>query len=179
MKVATLIHANGKVMIVDSTGGSTKSDCPEIDISELKIGSNPESTKAISTKVIFSTTGRPLGRTSHNIITSGPPICQKFRRIPEAIVTQEVDKMLEGGIIRSPWSSPIVLMKKKDGKWRFCIDFRKINAITHKDAYPLPKIEETLDALSGAKYFSTLDMASGYWQKRQHMRKQHFQQQKC
>ena len=180
MKVATFTPMES-VMIVDSTGGSTRSDCPEVDISELKIGSNNISQSqrkqlerlVLKYSSIFSTTGRPLGRTSvvkHNIITNGPPIRQKFRRIPEAIkpiVTQEVDKMLEGGIIRksvSPWSSPIVLVKKKDGKWRFCIDFRKINAITHKDAYPLPKIEETLDALSGAKYFSTLDMASGYWQ---------------
>ena len=58
-------------------------------------------------------------------------------------------------------SSPVVLIHKKDGN---CIDFRQVNAVTHKDAYPLPKIEETLDTLSGAKYFSTLDMASGYWQ---------------
>ena len=53
-------------------------------------------------------------------------------------------------------------MKKKDGKWQFCIDFRKINAITHKDAYPLPKIEETLDALSGAKYLIWL-RGTGRW----------------
>ena len=122
---------------------------------------------------LFSSADRPIGRTSvvkHDIITEGQPIRQKYRRLPEAtkpIVVREVHTMLEKGVIRrsvSPWSSPIVLVRKKDGNWRFCIDFRKVNFVTHKDAYPLPKIEETLDSLSGAKYFSTLDLASGYWQ---------------
>ena len=83
------------------------------------------------------------------------------------IVIKEVQKMLDAGVIRhsiTPWSSPVVLIHKKDGNWRFCIDFCQVNAITHKDAYPLPKIEETLDSLSGAQYFSTLDLASSYWQ---------------
>ena len=116
---------------------------------------------------------QPIGRTSvvkHDILTEGPPIRQKYRRLPVAtksVVNEEVKKMLQSGVIRrstSPWSSPVVLVRKKDGSWRFCVDFRKLNSITHKDAYPLPKIEETLDSLSGAKYFSTLDLASGYWQ---------------
>ena len=56
------------------------------------------------------------------------------------------------------------MIKKKDGAWRFCIDFRKVNSVTHKDAYPLPRIDETLESLSGSQYFTTLDLASGYWQ---------------
>ena len=64
----------------------------------------------------------------------------------------------------SSWASPIVLIKKKDGKTRFCIDFRKLNDVTRKDAQPLPRIDETLYAMGGACYFSTLDLASGYWQ---------------
>jgi len=56
------------------------------------------------------------------------------------------------------------MVQKKDGSWRFFIDYRKVNAHTHKDAYPLPRIDETLDLLSGAAYFSTLKLASGYWQ---------------
>ena len=64
----------------------------------------------------------------------------------------------------SPWSSPIVMVRKKDGSWRFCIDYRKLNSVTHHDAYPLPRIDSTLDSLAGSTYFTTLDLASGYWQ---------------
>ena len=74
--------------------------------------------------------------------------------------------MLDQGVIEpstSPWALPIMLLKK-DGSIRFCIDYRKINDVTWKDTYPLPHIDETLEALTGTKYFSTLDLASGYWQ---------------
>ena len=56
------------------------------------------------------------------------------------------------------------MIKKKDGSWRFCVDFRKVNSMTQKDAYPLPRIDETLEALTGSQFFTTLDLASGYWQ---------------
>ena len=75
--------------------------------------------------------------------------------------------MEEIGAIRrsnSPWASPIVLVKKKDGNLRFCIDLRKLNARTIKDAYSLPRIEESLDCLNGASIFTSLDLKSGYWQ---------------
>ena len=114
-----------------------------------------------------------LGKTSsvkHSIKTHGPPIRQPIRRLPVSLkstVQKEVQKMLQDGVIRpstSPWSSPIVMVRKKDGAWRFCIDFRKLNDVTHKDAYPLPRIDETLESLSGSTLFTTLDLASGYWQ---------------
>lgn len=58
----------------------------------------------------------------------------------------------------------MVLLKRKDGSWRFCMYYRRLNALTHKDAYLLPHIEESLTGLKAAKWYSTLDLASGYWQ---------------
>eukprot|EP00731_Ephydatia_muelleri_P038702 Em0868g2a len=75
--------------------------------------------------------------------------------------------MLDNGIVEpseGPWSSPIVLAKKKDGTLRFCVDYRKVNTITKRDAYPLPRIDDTLGTLGGSKFFTTMDLASGYWQ---------------
>ena len=80
---------------------------------------------------------------------------------------QHIDDMLERNVIEpssSPWASPIVLVRKKDGTTRFFVDYRKLNEATVKDAYPLPRIDETLDHLAGACWFSTLDLLSGYWQ---------------
>lgn len=79
----------------------------------------------------------------------------------------ELDKLLELGLIKpsdGKWTSPILFVKKKDGTLRLCVDYRKLNDITIKDAFPLPNIDELLDSVGGAHYFSTLDAASGYWQ---------------
>ena len=124
-------------------------------------------------KDIFVSESGALGKTSlvrHSIVTEGMPIRQPLRRVPVAtkgVIQSEVQRMLDRGVIRpsnSPWSSPVVLVRKPDGSWRFCVDFRKLNSVTHKDAYPLPRIDETLESLGGAVYFTTLDLASGYWQ---------------
>ncbi|CAB4022565.1 Retrovirus-related Pol poly from transposon, partial, partial [Paramuricea clavata] len=116
----------------------------------------------------------PLGRTTvaeHSIDTGDSrPVKQRPYRIPvhlNTVVNKQVNDMIERGVIRSsnsPWSSPIVLAPKKDGDYRFCVDFRRVNLVTKKDAHPMPRIDEILDQLGGARYFSTLDLASGYWQ---------------
>ena len=82
-------------------------------------------------------------------------------------VQQLLQDMLDKKIIspsKSPWASPVVLVQKKNGSVRFCIDYRKVNAVTRKDAYPLPRVDDTLDTLAGSVWFSTLDLKSGYWQ---------------
>ena len=115
-----------------------------------------------------------LGHTSlvkHKIDTQGcDPIRQRaYRHSPkQRKVAQEIiDELLENKLIRlsmSPWAAPIVLVQKKTGDVRLCVDFRKLNAITKKDSFPLPRIDDVLDLLQGQQYFSTLDLASGYWQ---------------
>lgn len=115
-----------------------------------------------------------FGRTNlvkHSMDTGdSKPIKIPPRRLPYSqreIVENEIAKMLENDVIEpseSPWSAPLLLVAKKDGSWRFCVDYRQLNSVTKKDAYPLPRIDESLDSLAGASYFSTLDLVSGYWQ---------------
>ncbi|UYV65871.1 K02A2.6-like, partial [Cordylochernes scorpioides] len=115
-----------------------------------------------------------LGRSKlakHRIDTEGAkPIKHKQYRVSakeREIIKEQIDEMLRDGIIRpssSPWSFPVILVKKRDGKYRFCVDHRKLNNVTVKDVYPIPRIDEVLDTLQGSKYFSAIDLKSGYWQ---------------
>ncbi|MGI9458857.1 MAG: reverse transcriptase family protein, partial [Pirellulales bacterium] len=99
-----------------------------------------------------------------------PPIKQRAYRIPiceRAKLKTHIDGMLQNKIIRpstSPWASPVVLVKKKNGLDRFCVDYRKVNRVTKRDVYPLPRIDDILDSVGKSKYFSTLDLRAGYWQ---------------
>ena len=123
---------------------------------------------------VFARSKDELGRTDllqHEIvIDSAAPIRQQFRRLsPEKRVEMRalLDDMLHKNLItptKSPWAAPIVLVKKKDGTSRFCVDYRQINAVTRKDAYPLPRVDDILETLAGSQLFSTLDLGSGYWQ---------------
>lgn len=124
---------------------------------------------------VFAEDGK-LGRTSkikHFIHTGeAQPIRQPVRKV-SLCQRQEMQDLLTEmqakDVIQpsqSPWASPVVLVQKKDGSARFCIDYRKLNSVTRKDAYPIPRIDDTLDTLAGSQWFSTLhvDMVSGYWQ---------------
>ena len=97
------------------------------------------------------------------------PIRCTPRRMTAAKMAAEekcADDMLAGGQIEhsdSPWSAPVALVTKKDGGTRFCVDYRRLNKITVKDAYPLLRIDDTLDMLAAKQWFSTPDLASGYW----------------
>ena len=84
-----------------------------------------------------------------------------------AELKKQLEELLDKGFIRpnvSPWGAPVLLVKKKDGSFRMCIDYRALNRVTVKNKYPLPRIDELLDQLKGAKWFSKIDLASGYHQ---------------
>ena len=188
--VATRVFDADMVARISPDQTDTISDCPQTNDSQL----SPELQRIVDSidsdlspaeqstvydlllkhQTAFGTPEQPFGRTTlvqHSIHTESTiPIKQPVRRPPFHLreeAHQEVTKMLDQGVIEpsdSPWASPVVLVKKKDGSLRYCIDYRRLNDITIKDSYPLPRIDESLDSLAETRYFSTLDLASGYWQ---------------
>ena len=93
--------------------------------------------------------------------------CKRLPLAKRQALKCELERLLKLGVIepsRSSWASPIVLVTKKDGSLRLCCDFRKVNSITLKDSYPIPRIDDSIDALRESRWFSSLDLASGYWQ---------------
>ncbi len=114
------------------------------------------------------------GRTElihHTIhLTDTTPSRQRPYRVPERLVEplrKEVEMMRELGVIEpsmSEWCSPVVIVPKKDGSLRVCIDFRKLNAQSQFDAYPMPRVDDLLERIERAKYITTLDLCKGYWQ---------------
>ena len=123
---------------------------------------------------LFAKSSSDLGKTSvveHTINTgNAKPIKQAARRPPRTLAGKEneiIQDQIKTGVIRestSPWASPMVYIIKKDGSIRPCVDYRKLNESILKDAYPLPRIDDCLDNFGNAKFFSTLDLQSGYWQ---------------
>jgi len=127
---------------------------------------------------VFSTGPDDIGCTSvvqHHIDTGkARPIRQAPYRLPihkKAAAEKELQRMKEAGVIvpsMSPWASPAILVPKKDGSTRFCVDLRRLNEVTIKDAHPIPRVDDALDNLAGSRWFSTLDLRSGYWQVQLH-----------
>ncbi|CAI5637478.1 unnamed protein product [Oreochromis niloticus] len=114
---------------------------------------------------------RQTGLVQHTIDTgSAQPIRLRPHRLPlskRQVAEEKIREMAAAGVIEpsnSPWAAPVVLVGKKDGSPRFCVDFRRLNAVTKKDSYPLPRIDEALDYVTGSSWFSSLDLRSGYWQ---------------
>ena len=109
--------------------------------------------------------------TKHRIITkTDRPVKLPAYRLPHAYretVLKELEEMEKSGVIepsQSEWAAPIVIVKKKDGSLRICVDYRRLNSVTAMDAYPMPRTDELIDKLGKAKYITTLDLARGYWQ---------------
>ena len=115
-------------------------------------------------------TGRTTSVQHEIIMTDDRPVHCGLRRLAPAGLRKEqtcVQDMLHGGQIEpsdSPWASPVMLVTKKDSSTWFCVDYRRLNALTTKDAYPLPRIDDLLRLLGNEQWFSTMDLASGYWQ---------------
>ena len=123
---------------------------------------------------VFSLEKNEMGCTDaaeHTIkLTKSEPFKKRFRRIAPPLVEEvceHIQEMLDGGAIRpsnSPWCNTVVLVQKKDGTLRFCIDFRRLNDRTEKDSFPMPKMIDTMETMVGARIFSTMDLKSGFWQ---------------
>ena len=150
----------------------------ELEINFEKSSLNEKQRKILQKELnnfrdIFVKTSKAPGRTSllqfHINTGDSPPIKAHPYRVTQKEseeMEKEINQYLELGLIResqSPWSSPVLMVRKPDGSIRFCIDYRKLNSVTIKDSYPMPRIDELLDVLGRAKLFSSMDIASGYW----------------
>lgn len=187
-RVASAYALDGTSVVVAGVDSNSPTQCEVSDAKQQRLWQAVESAAEKLTQTeqeqlyavllnyadVFADDAGDLGKTDklHYTINTGNalPIRQPARRIPAA-QREEVRKLLkemeEKRIIqpsKSPWASPVVLVKKKDGFTRFCVDYRRLNSVMHKDAYPLPRIDDTLQSLSGSKWFSTTDLLSGYWQ---------------
>jgi hypothetical protein len=171
---------NGKETITDDNFylGETSYNMQSLNVGDLRWDQKYElDSLLIENKELFSWNTKDLGKTDitqHELYTGDAiPIKQRpYRHSPKErkFLKEEIDNMLEEGIISpssSPWSSPVVLVKQKD-KTRFCIDYRKLNNVTKKDNYPLPRIDDLFDMLGTSSWYTSLDLASGYWQVKMH-----------
>lgn len=159
--------------------------CP---LDKVQIGGSPDQQEELGALLmkyldVFTICDEDLGytdRVKHEIpVTDDIPVSQTYRRIPPnqfEEVRKHIAGLLKKGVIRessSSYASPVVLVRKSDGSLRLCVDYRKLNSKTRRDAFPLPRIDESLDALGAAKVFSSIDLASGYHQVAVHENDRH------
>lgn len=158
-----------------STSNSTSETFIDLSHTDLAEEQRAQLTQLLhDNRDVFAFTDDELGHTSlvqHHIDTgNAQPVRQQPYRVSPKVrdcIDEHVEKMLEQGIIQpsvSPWAAPVVLVKKKDGSERFCVDYRKLNSVTRRDSHPIPHVQDTLDCLHGTCYFSCMDLRSGYWQ---------------
>ncbi|OWZ06759.1 Gag-pol fusion protein [Phytophthora megakarya] len=181
MKVLEMNGALQQEKLTAWLNGLDEDDTPLVNEHEMNIGSEERADRALIKRllqvyreVVADSGDCPPATTldvEHHIDTGDTaPIMMKRRRMAQTenvVAEDNVRKMLAAGVIEEAngaWGFPVVLVRKKDGEVRFCVDYRALNAVTKKDVYPLPRIDETLEALGGALLFTTLDLRSGYWQ---------------
>ncbi|UYV78663.1 hypothetical protein LAZ67_16002321, partial [Cordylochernes scorpioides] len=172
MKNQTLGYASPPTM-VNNIEDDEEDKVTEIQINEDLTLSQKNELRQVLSKYsdLFSS---KLGKTNlakHRIDTeNAKPIKHKpYRVSPKErdIIKEQIQDMLQEGVIRAssgPWAFPVILVRKRDGNWRFCVDYRKLNSITVKDVYPIPRIDDVMDTLQGSRYFTAIDLRSGYWQ---------------
>lgn len=173
------IHIRGQdleVGIYDCEDGKNNSTIPvNLDKTNLTEDQKQQLNVLLNRfKDVFSQHKSDFGQTdtvSHQINTGDhPPIKQRHRRVSPHVFREFKDhlqELVKQGVLQksnSPWASPAVLVEKPDGSIRFCCDYRQLNKVTRKDAFPIPRVQESLDALGNAKLFTTLDLTSGYFQ---------------
>ena len=127
-------------------------------------------------KTVFQDEPGRTETTSIEIVTGdASPVHLPPYRLPKSTVRGEIKQLLQAGIIKpstSPWTSPIVLVPKRDGTLRLCVDYRRLNKVTRPDPFPMPRIDDLLNGLGSAEYITTLDLTKGYWQVPVHLNSQ-------
>ena len=147
--------------------------CSIVDSDSLSAADRATLDSLVKTKIDEMGNGLGCCKVAEHEIELEPgakPIKQRYYPVSpfkQKIMDQEIEEMLKLDVIelsKSPWSSPVCLVRKKDDSYRFCIDFRKLNQYTKKDAYPIPYVSAVLDRLRNAKYISSIDIKSAFWQ---------------
>jgi len=173
MLSAVLDDNNPKHGTDTSSDDASRDPLEDLDLSEAPEYLHKQSRDMLKThSSMWDGTLGVIRATQHAMVTppdAVPIRAQPYRTRPFnlQIIADHINKMLKLNVIdpsHSAWASPVVIIPKKNGKARFCVDYRRINNITKKDAYPLPRMQDCLDSLGGAQVFTSLDCPAGYWQ---------------